>query len=121
MKIKVIKAGIYGADGAVPIGTVFDIKGSKMPKGWEGLCQAVDDAPAEGATPLTNPASGDVRTKLLSLAATEIDEKDFLADGRPDVRALNDELRDDVQKFTAEERDSLWPLVAEEVKAARQA
>lgn len=130
MKFKVTKNGVdgYAKD------SVIDIEGEKVPawlvnKGHPvDAGEAIAPAPAtEGPqTAVTNPAGGGTqepvtppvssaaeRQALLAEAVKHLDkDKHFLANGAPDVRALNDLLEDDVPKFTAAERDELWPAIA---------
>ncbi|WP_425070651.1 hypothetical protein [Sagittula sp. S175] len=113
MKIKITKPGIYGAEGEIPVGTTMSVKDA--PKGWAGRYEEVSLTET-----FTAPAViDDARAELLAAAAMEIAADAFNAEGVPDVRALNAELTEDAPKFTAAERDALWPGVAAEVTLAR--
>lgn len=127
MKIKITKPGIYGKNGEIPVGEIIDVKDE--PTGIAGRYEVVSGDtvavtnPAEGAVGPGGPGgsdmSADTRQAILKGAALQMDAEDFNDDGRPDVRALNAELAEDVKPFSAAERDQLWPSIAEEVKAER--
>ncbi|QBX34597.1 hypothetical protein E4191_07640 [Paracoccus liaowanqingii] len=127
MKIEITKRGVYDGEGKqIPVGTQVTVKGDTVPGYLLNKGRVIGET--EGKTPVTNPAqdaqasqSGPDRQELLKMAATVIDPAGFLADGRPDVRAINAELIDDAAPFTAEERDTLWPGIAAAVAADRQA
>lgn len=53
-KIRVTQPGIYGAKGAIPVGTEFPVTGA-IPPGWKDKCVALSEV-AEAAEPVTNPA-----------------------------------------------------------------
>lgn len=55
MKIEITAAGIYGAKGEVPVGTIVDVK--TEPKGWQGRYRVVSGKGEKdsGKTPVTNP------------------------------------------------------------------
>jgi hypothetical protein len=54
MKIRISKAGIYGANGPIQVGTEMTVK--EEPKAWAGRYEIVKaDAPKD-AKPVTNPA-----------------------------------------------------------------
>lgn len=55
MRIRVIKPGIYGADGQIPVGTEFSIKG-EVPAGWAGRVEVIQADPKPEAKAVTNPA-----------------------------------------------------------------
>ena len=63
--------------------------------------------------------SAQERQGLLGELSMFIGDDDFMDDGRPDVRAINAGLPDGLEKFTAAERDQLWPGIAADVMAAR--
>lgn len=42
-KIRITAPGIYGADGAIPVGEEFEIAGDP-PKGWKGKCVVINAA-----------------------------------------------------------------------------
>ena len=130
MKFKVTKNGVDGH----AKGSVIDIEGDKVPAWLVNKGHPVDaseavapiPAPEGEQTAVTNPAEGAKqqqvepatgsaaeRQALLAEAVKHLDkDKHFLANGSPDVRALNDLLEDDVPKFTAAERDELWPGIS---------
>lgn len=128
MKFKVTKNGVDGH----ARGSVIDIEGDKVPVWLVNKGHVIDadesiaPAPEAPQTAVTNPAGGGTqepvtppvssaaeRQALLAEAVKHLDgDKHFLANGAPDVRALNDLLEDDVPKFTAAERDELWPGIA---------
>ncbi|MGR3574022.1 MAG: hypothetical protein ACU0CF_04705 [Sagittula sp.] len=121
MKIKITKRGVYGAAGEIPVGTEVDVK--EEPKAWAGRYEVISGAKTKAA--VTNPKKGAVqdidtdRQAIMAEAAKVLKKDEFVADGRPDVHALNAMLGENVEKFTAEERDALWPGIADDVKAAR--
>lgn len=125
MKVEITEKGVFEGRDEVPVGEIVDVEGDKIPPFLVGKCRPLGKVavtnPAAGAVPVDPAPSGAERQELLKLAAMEIAGEDFIADGRPDVRALNDELTDDAAPFTAEERDALWPGVKDEVMAARTA
>lgn len=125
MKLEISEKGVFEGHEEIPVGEIVEVEGDKIPAYLVGKCRPLDQVavtnPADGAIPIDANPSAAERQELLKLAALEIEDGDFTADGRPDVRALNDLLTDDAQPFTADERDTLWPGVKEEVMAARGA
>lgn len=63
MKIEITKPGIFGADGAIPVGTEITIKGAP-PVGWAGKYRITEAAAADDAEPVTNPAKTKKRAGL---------------------------------------------------------
>lgn len=59
MKIRITKSGIYGADGAIPVGAEFEMKDE--PKAWAGKYEVIADD--KGKTAVTNPAKGAKQAK----------------------------------------------------------
>lgn len=121
MKVEITERGANG----LAVGAIVEIEGETVPGWLIGKCRIVEDAPRVA---VTNPAEGAVidpdpsaqeRQTLLGEAAKIIAADAFTEDGRPDVRAINAELADEVKPFTAAERDALWPGIADAVKAAR--
>lgn len=55
MKIEITERGIFGADGEIKVGTVFDVKDE--PKGWAGRYRIVSGGDAKGKEAVTNPKS----------------------------------------------------------------
>lgn len=55
MKIEIIAAGIFGADGEIPVGSTMDVK--EEPKGWAGRYRIVSGGDAKGKEAVTNPKS----------------------------------------------------------------
>jgi len=53
MRIKIMKPGIYGADGEIAVGEEFTVK--SLPKAWEGKVQVISGN-TEGKTAVVNPA-----------------------------------------------------------------
>lgn len=53
VRIQITKRGIYGAKGAIPIGTELELK--EEPTGWAGRYTVLSDS--KGKTAVTNPAT----------------------------------------------------------------
>ncbi|MDK3016543.1 hypothetical protein [Pseudodonghicola flavimaris] len=68
MKIRITGAGIFGAKGAIPIGTEMTIKG-EPPAGWAGKYSVIEDGAATGAEGVTNPDRTKKRQALEAQAA----------------------------------------------------
>lgn len=64
-----------------------------------------DDAGASGSPQDDAPVD---RLMILEAAASDLSDDDFMGDGRPHVDAVNDQLEEGVEPFTASERDELW-------------
>lgn len=63
MKIKITKGGIYGADGAIPVGTELDVK--EEPKGWKGRYEVISGGgDSKAKTAVTNPKAKTDETGL---------------------------------------------------------
>jgi hypothetical protein len=67
VKIKITAGGIYGADGEVPIGTVFTLP--KKPAGWEGRYEVIsgdedEDGGAGAKTAVTADAPAEPLTAV---------------------------------------------------------
>ncbi len=125
MKFEITQKGVYDQKGKpIPVGTEIDVDGEKVPA-W--LVNKGSPMKSKGKTAVTNPAkgalpqSGAERQELMKLASSVIEDSGFLSDGRPDVRAINAELTSEAEPFTAEERDQIWPGIADAVKAEREA
>lgn len=63
MKIRITKAGIFGADGAIPVGTEITLKG-ELPAGWAGKYRVTEAAAADDTEPVANPAKTKKRAGL---------------------------------------------------------
>lgn len=57
MKVRVTNRGLYGARGAIPVGTEIEIDGD-IPAGWAGRVETVKEDPKPKAKAVTNPAKG---------------------------------------------------------------
>lgn len=55
MKIRITQPGLFGANGAIPVGAEFII-GGHPPPGWAGKYEVMADDPAPEAVAVTNPA-----------------------------------------------------------------
>lgn len=128
MKFEITQPGVYGVNGMrIPVGTEIRIEGDAVPAWLANKGRVIGKTKGKTAVtnpakdPVQQPASGAERQELLKLAASVIAVEAFLDDGRPDVRAINAELTGDAEPFTAEERDQLWPGIADAVKAERDA
>lgn len=63
MKIKITKANaIYGAEGALAVGTEIKIKG-EPPAGWAGKYVIVEEGPAPDSKPVTNGGGAKTENK----------------------------------------------------------
>lgn len=56
MRIRITRAGLYGADGAVPVGTEIDV--SEAPKHLDGRYEIVTGSATAKKVAITNPAKG---------------------------------------------------------------
>lgn len=126
------------ADGAmveteVPVNEIIEIEG-KLPAFLIGKVRAEAVAvtnPAEGALPgpealisasgSTAGSSAAERQSILAEVAVTLDDSAFTANGSPATADINDMLVEGVPHFTAQERDSLWPGIADAVRARREA
>lgn len=54
MRIRITKPGIFGADGAIEIGTEIALSG-EPPVGWAGKYEVVQSPTKTDAKPVTNP------------------------------------------------------------------
>lgn len=121
MRYEITESGANGHE----VGSIVEIEGPLA--GWlvgkarplSGQERVAVTNPAEGATMDPMPASAQERQALLADLAMFIEATDFMDDGRPDVRAINAGLPEGQAKFTAAERDQLWPGVSADVMAAR--
>lgn len=121
MKVKITKQGAHGPKGEYEVGTEIEVDGDTLPaflvnkaeiiggKKNKGVKAAVTN-PA-GKTPDLPPSAAERQERMKALAEGLSDE-DFTTSGAPDVSALNALLEDDEIKFTADERDQLWPGIA---------
>ena len=116
MKYEITEGGVAGHE----VGDVVEIDGSTVPRWLRNKGRVMTERLA-----VTNPAKGAVqesaqeRQALLAEAAKVLDAEHFSDDGVPDVRAVNGLLDDNVARFSAAERDQLWPGIAEAVMASR--
>lgn len=121
MKLKITERGVFGHE----VGAIIDVDGDTIPDWLVNKAVKVDAEtvavtnPAEGAIVHQVADSAAERQELLAAAAIQIAADAFNDDGVPDVRAINAELADDTAKFTAAERDRLWPGIAADVTASR--
>lgn len=63
MKIEITKPGIFGADGAIEVGTEITLSG-KPPAGWAGKYRVTEAAAEDGAEPVRNPTKSKKRAGL---------------------------------------------------------
>jgi len=52
MKIKITKGGIFGVNGEIPVGTIFDVKDE--PTGWAGRYEVISGGKGSGTEPVNN-------------------------------------------------------------------
>ncbi|MCA0961157.1 hypothetical protein [Salipiger bermudensis] len=115
-KFEITKKGVEGRK----VGDVVEFEGEKVPGFLLNKGRVLTERVA-----VTNPATGAVqdsaqeRQALLAEAAKVLDDEHFSAEGVPDVREINALLDEGVAKFSAAERDQLWPGIADAVKADR--
>ena len=64
-----------------------------------------DDTGASGSSQEDSPVD---RLVILEAAAGKLNDDDFTSDGRPHVDAVNEQLEEGVEPFTASERDEVW-------------
>lgn len=64
----------------------------------------VDDSNVDPA----GSGSSQERAELLKMLADTLDVEDYTKDGKPQVDAINDLLKEGDEPFTAAERDELW-------------
>lgn len=121
MKYEITEKGANGH----AVGDVIEVEGG-MPGYLVGKVRLVGGKnrvavtnPAKGAAMDQIPQSAQERQGILADLAMTLDAEDFMDDGRPDVRAINAGLQDGQGKFTAAERDQLWPGVAADVISER--
>ena len=116
----------------IEIGTKIELKdGEPLPGYLVGKVRQIG-----GKVAVTNPAEGAVggdgdpaklqsaqeRQELLAEGVKLLDDEDFGVDGVPKIDALNALIQDEsVAKFTAKERDELWPGIKDAAMAARNA
>lgn len=128
MKFEITQKGVYdGNEKRIPVGTIVEIKGDEVPRNLVNKGRVVGSNAKRVAVtnpasnPVQTPASGSERQALLAETAAILEDDEFLKDGKPDVAAVNAQLEEDEEPFTAKERDDLWPGVADQVKATRDA
>lgn len=101
--IRITKGGIYGAQGAIPIGTELTL--SEEPSAWKGRYEVISGKPSPQAKPVTNPD----RKSAIVEAINGLDpDADFTTTGKPDVDAINTLMPDGFDKVTAKERDEVF-------------
>lgn len=94
MRIKITKAGIYGADGPIPVGTELTLKDA--PKGWAGRYEEIAGT-SEGKTPVTNPAT-DAKPGAYAVQEKSAGWFAITQDGKEVTKSLR---KDDVAGFDA--------------------
>lgn len=115
-KFEITRKGVAGHQ----IGDIVEFEGEEVPGYLVNKGHPLTERVA-----ITNPAEDPVketaqeRQELLAEAAKVLDADQFGDDGKPDVRAINSLLEDGVAKFSAAERDQLWPGIADAVKVAQ--
>lgn len=127
MKYEVTEKGVNGPEGRIEKGDTVEVEGD-LPGYLVGKCR-----PVGGKTAVTNPAKDAVQQSMAEPSAQERQQilgeisvndlagDDFNDEGVPDVRKVNENLPEGAKKFSAGERDQLWPGIAEAVKAGREA
>lgn len=58
VKIQIIKSGLYGADGAIPVGSTFTVDEDTIPAGWKGKYSITGKGDPE--TMIVNPGDPNV-------------------------------------------------------------
>lgn len=72
MKFKVNAKGLYGSNGAIPVGTVITVK--EVPVSWKHFGTVVETDEIEDKTALTNPDNGATK-EAADAAKKAADEK----------------------------------------------
>lgn len=125
MRLEIMQKGAHGPDGPLAVGDVLGLPGDQVPGWLAGKVRLLDDAPRVAVTnpaedPVVDPQlSAQERQAILGEVAARLNADDFGTNGVPDVRAINRALSDGVEKFSAGERDQLWPGIADAVMARR--
>lgn len=122
MKVEITEKGVHDQTGAeIAKGTQITLEGDVLPGWLVGKAQVVA-ASAKAKTAVTNPKKGAIkdpapsaaeRQAIMKEAAAHLTEEEFIEGGFPEVNALNKHLPEGTESFTADERDQLWPGIAE--------
>jgi len=125
---RVTESGVNGPDGEIRVGTIIPVKlkkGQPVPDALVNKVEETDEGgvpvavinPAEGGGPVGSAAE---RQAILRELTMKLGDEDFAKGGEPKVDSLN-EVLEEGEPFTAEERDALWPGIRDEVMTARAA
>lgn len=107
MKLKVIEAGVSQDGKDIEVGGVITVAGDVIPPSLVNKVVEVEDGRKHVEDPAPSGAERQARMKTLVDGLDK--DKDFIANGSPDVGALNALLNEGETPFTAAERDKLWP------------
>ncbi|MFY0681897.1 MAG: hypothetical protein JXR13_15110 [Thalassovita sp.] len=121
-KYEVTQKGIFvpdedGIERELPKGKTFEA--DKFPALLVGKVRELPEAIADGEqVAVTNPENGGepavTRLEIFTAATAALEKGDFLQDGRPDLRALNDLLEEGVEKFTSDERNTFGTQLSDQ-------
>ena len=121
-KYEVTQKGVYapsesGIDRELPKGKTFEA--DKLPAFLVGKVRELPEAIEAGEqVAVTKPEKGGepavTRLEIFTAATAALEKGDFLQDGRPDLRALNDLLEEGVEKFTSDERNAFVTQVSDQ-------
>lgn len=124
MHYKVTRRGVHDEKGEeIKIGTVIEAEPHKdggHPSWLRNKVEQVDRGPVTIQQENTGGNTGDTgegeaRQALFKDAIGKLKSFEFTNDGRPDLRALNASLPEGSTPFTSDERDTLWPVVKDQV------
>jgi hypothetical protein len=127
MRIKITAPNVWNEEGRrYSVGQIIDLGDVEaLPKRFTNKAEILDDSRAfvvnPGEADEVNTADIDPdRLAAYNYAVAKLEELDpvgnFMADGRPKVSALNDNLPDATAPFDADERTTMWAITNAEAE-----
>lgn len=125
MRIKITAPNVWNDAGhRYPLGQIVDLGDDveALPKRFTNKAEILDDSRVFVVNPgdADEVSSADIdpdRVAAYKHALAKLDpQADFMADGRPKVGALNDNLPDATEPFDADERTTMWAVLNAEAE-----
>ena len=118
VKIQITKSGLYGADGAIPVGSQFTVDEDTLPDGWKGKYSIMGKGDPD--TMIVNP--GDPNVAAAAQAALDAQaEADRKEAAEKQAEADKKAKAEEKAKADKEKADEAARVAAEKKKADEEA
>ncbi len=101
VKIRIMRSGIYGADGQIPVGSTFTVDQDRIPAEWKNKIEIVSKT-ADDAEPVVNPASTTISEQAQAAKDAQTAADSAEAQKKAEDAAKAAAKKDDEDKAAAE-------------------